>query len=69
MTYEEFLSKPQSFKKDMSIVMEIKIKYHLEFTEYEKEINQYILQSDEDSKLSSLRGHFEKCWEIKDETN
>ena len=66
MTYEEFLKTPTSFKKDMANVMEIKIKYHLEFTEYEKQINQYLLQHDEDSKLSSLRGHFEKCWGIEE---
>lgn len=64
MTYEDFLKTPLSFKKDIAHVMEIKIKYQLEFTEYEKQINQYILQHDEDSKLSSLRGHFEKCWGI-----
>ena len=64
MTYEEFLKTPLSFKKDMANVMEIKIKYQLEFTEYEKQLNQYLLQHDEDSKLSSLRGHFKKCWEI-----
>lgn len=62
MTYEQFLKTPASFRKDMAIVMEIKIKYQLEFTEYEKTLNQYLLQYDEDIKLSSLRGHFEKCW-------
>ena len=64
MTYEEFLQMPQSFVSDMLRVMNIKIKYQLEFTEQEKEINQYLLQHDEQNKLNSLRGHFEKCWEI-----
>ena len=45
-------------------VMNIKIKYHLEFTEQEKEINQFLLQHDEEIKLNELRGKFEKCWEI-----
>jgi hypothetical protein len=45
-------------------VMNIKIKYQLEFTEQEKEINQYLLQYDEEIKLGSLRNHFEKCWDI-----
>ncbi len=64
MTYEEFLQKPHSFVKDMLEVMNIKIKYQLEFTEQEKEINQHLLQYDQDQKLGSLRNHFEKCWEI-----
>ena len=50
--------------KDMLEVMNIKIKYQLEFTEQEKEINQYLLQYDEETKLGSLRNHFEKCWDI-----
>lgn len=64
MTYDEFLQKPRTFVKDMLEVMNIKIKYQLEFTEQEKEINQYLLQYDEETKLNSLRGHFEKCWDI-----
>ena len=67
LTYEEFLQKPRSFVKDMLDVMNIKIKYQLEFTEQEKEINQYLLQYDEEIKLNSLRGHFEKCLKIEDE--
>jgi hypothetical protein len=65
MTYEEFLNTSTSFKKDISQVVEIKIRHGLEFTENEKKINQYILRYDEESKLSSLRGHFEKCLRIK----
>lgn len=64
MTYEEFLQKPRTFVMDMLQVMNIKIKYQLEFTEQEKQINQYLLQYDEETKLNSLRGHFEKCWDI-----
>ena len=64
MTYDEFLQMPHTFVKDMLQVMNTKIKYHLEFTEQEKEINQYLLQYDEDVKLGSLRNHFEKCWDI-----
>lgn len=48
----------------MLYVMNIKMKYHLEFTEQEKELNQYLLQYDEEKKLGSLRSHFEKCWDI-----
>jgi hypothetical protein len=64
MTYEEFLKKPKSFIKDMLNVMNIKIKYQLEFTEQEKEINQYLLQYDQETKIDELRNKFEKCWEI-----
>jgi hypothetical protein len=64
MTYEEFLQKPKSFIRDMLNVMNVKIKYQLEFTEQEKEINQYLLQHDEETRLNELRGQFEKCWEI-----
>jgi hypothetical protein len=64
MTYEEFLQKPRNFVMDMLQVMNIKIKYQLEFTDQEKEINQYLLQYDEEIKLGSLRNHFEKCWDI-----
>jgi hypothetical protein len=66
MTYEEFLQKPKNFIEDMLKVMNIKIKYQLEFTEQEKEINQYLLQYDEEQKLGGLRSHFEKCWEIEE---
>lgn len=64
MTYDEFLQMPKSFVMDMLTVMNIKIKYHLEFTEKEKQINEHLLQYDENQKLSSLKNHFEKCFEI-----
>ena len=64
MTYDEFLQMPAAFVKDMLEVMNIKIKYHLEFTEQEKQINEHLLQYDQDQKLGSLRNHFEKCFEI-----
>jgi hypothetical protein len=66
MTYEEFLKKPKSFINDMLNVMNIKIKYQLEFTEQEKEINQYLLQYDQETKIDELRNKFEKCWEIEE---
>lgn len=64
MTYDEFLQMPAAFVKDMLEVMNTKIKYQLEFTEQEKQINQHLLQYDQDQKLGSLRNHFEKCFEI-----
>lgn len=64
LTYDEFLQMPSSFVNDMLQVMNIKIKYQLEFTEQEKQINEHLLQYDQDQKLGSLRNHFEKCFEI-----
>jgi hypothetical protein len=64
MTYQEFLEKPRSFRTDMLKVLNIKLKYRLEFTEQESQINQYLLQFDNDTKIENLKKQFEKCWEI-----
>lgn len=64
MTYREFLEKPRSFRTDMLKVLNIKLKYRLEFTEQERQINQYLLQFDNDTKIENLKKQFEKCWEI-----
>jgi hypothetical protein len=48
---------------DMVRLVDIKQKYRMEFTEAEKEINQYIMQFQEQTKLNELRDKFEKCWE------
>jgi hypothetical protein len=64
MTYEEFLDLPTSFVDDLCKLVEIKSKYHLEFTEEEKEISQYLLTYWEEMKTNELRYKFERCWEI-----
>ena len=64
MTYEEFLDMPATFMDDMLKVVEIKNKYRLNFTEEEKEINNYLLTYWEEMKLNELRFKFERCWEI-----
>lgn len=64
MTYEEFLDMPTTFMDDMLKVVEIKNKYRLNFTEEEKEINNYLLTYWEEMKLNELRFKFERCWEI-----
>jgi hypothetical protein len=64
MTYEEFLDKPTTFMDDMLEVIQIKNKYRLDFTEEEKEINNYLLTYWEEMKLNELRFKFERCWEI-----
>lgn len=66
MTYEEFLDLPVDFIDDMEKVFIIKQKYRLEFTEEEKEINNYIVTYWEESKINELRYKFEKCWEIEE---
>ena len=68
MTYEEFLDKPTSFLDDMEKLFIIKHKYRLEFTEEEKEINQHLLTYAEEMKLNELRGNFERCWELDENT-
>ena len=64
MTYEEFLDMQATFMDDMLKVVEIKNKYRLNFTEEEKEINNYLLTYWEEMKLNELRFKFERCWKI-----
>lgn len=64
MTYEEFLDRPTTFMDDMLQIVRIKNKYHLEFTEEEKEINQHLLTYWEEMKLNELRYKFEQCWQL-----
>ena len=66
MTYEEFLDYPTTFLDDMTKVIIIKNKYHLDFTEEEKEINQHLLTYWEEMKLNELRGKFERCLDLDD---
>jgi hypothetical protein len=69
MTYEEFLDMPTTFLDDMTRVIVIKNKYRLDFTDEEKEINEHLMTYWEEMKLNELRGKFERCWEMTDETN
>ena len=66
MTYEEFLDMPTTFFDDMTKVIHLKNKYHLDFTEEEKEINQHLLTYWEELRINELRYKFEKCWEIEE---
>lgn len=52
---------------DMVRLIDIKQKYRMEFTEAEKEISDYILEFQEQTKLNELRDKFEKCLEIEKE--
>jgi hypothetical protein len=66
MTYEEFLNQPTTFLDDIEKLFIIKHKYRMQFTEEEKEINEYLLRYSEEMKINELRYKFEKCWEIEE---
>ena len=66
MTYEEFVKKGTNFYMDMVRLIDIKLINHMEMTSEEKEINGYILQFQEETKINELRDKFQKCWEIKE---
>ena len=64
MTYEEFIHKGTEFYMNMVRLIDIKLKYRMELTEEEKEINQHIMEFQQQTRLNELRDKFEKCWEI-----
>ena len=64
MTYEEFVAKGTEYYMKMVTLVATKHQYRMKFTEQEKEINCYILQFQEETKLNELRDKFEKCWEV-----
>ena len=64
MTYEEFIHKGTTFYMDMVRLIDIKLKYRMELTDDEKEINDHILEFQKQVKLTELRDKFEKCWEV-----
>ena len=68
MNYDEFVSKSPQYYMEMVRLIDIKIKYHMEFTDEEKKINELILEVRENNKINALRNKFEKCFDIEDET-
>ena len=64
MTYEEFIHKGTEFYMNMVRLIDIKLKYRMELTEEEKEINQHIMEFQQQTRLNELRDKFEKCWEV-----
>jgi len=66
MTYDEFASKGLEYYMDMVRLIDIKLKYRMELTNDEKDINGYITEMQERNKLNELRNRFEKCWEIEE---
>ena len=66
MTYDEFASKGLEYYMDMVRLVDIKLKYRMELSQDEKDINGYITETQERNKLNELRNRFEKCWEIEE---
>ena len=66
MTYEEFIRKGTEHYMEMVRLIDIKQKYRMQLTDQEKEIHEYILEFQEQTKLNELRDKFEKCLEIKE---
>lgn len=64
MTYEEFINNGTEFYMNMVHLIDIKLKYRMKLTEEEKEINGYIVEFQQQTKLNELRDKFEKCWEV-----
>ena len=64
MTYEQFIHKGTEFYMEMVRLVNIKLKYRMEFTEDEAQINEYIMEFQHQVKLNELRDKFEKCWEV-----
>jgi hypothetical protein len=48
---------------DMVRLVDIKLKYRMKFTDEEKEIKDYIMEFQHQTKLNELRDKFEKCWD------
>ena len=61
--YDDFVSRDLEYYMDMVRLVDMKVKYGMEFTEEEKKINEFILQVQENNKINALRNKFEKMWE------
>ena len=66
MTYEEFVKKGTTFYMDMVRLIDIKLNNRMEMTNEEKQINGYILQFQEQTKINELRDKFQKCLELEE---
>ena len=64
MTYEDFINRGTDHYMDMVRLIDIKMKYRMELSKEEGEINDYILEFQQQVKLNELRDRFEKCWEV-----
>jgi uncharacterized membrane protein len=66
MTYDEFASKSLEYYMDMVRLIDIKQKHRMSLTEDEKQISDYIIETQERNKINELRNKFEKCWDIEE---
>ena len=67
MDYDEFAAQSLEYYMDMVMLIQIKTKYYMQFTDDEKEINGYILEVQESNKINALRDKFEKIWDYIEE--
>ena len=63
MDYDDFVARDLEYYMDMVRLVDMKVKYGMEFTEEEKKISEFILQVQENNKINALRTKFEKMWE------
>jgi len=52
---------------DMVRLIDIKQKYRMPLTEEEKEISDYILEFQHNTRINELRDKFEKCLNVEEE--
>jgi len=67
LTYEEFIHKGTEHYMDMVRLIDIKQKYRMPLTEEEKEISDYILEFQHNTRINELRDKFEKCLNVEEE--
>tara|TARA_B100002019_G_scaffold120561_1_gene103505 strand:+ start:379 stop:582 length:204 start_codon:yes stop_codon:yes gene_type:complete len=61
--YDDFVSRDLEYYMDMVRLVDMKVKYGMEFTDEEKRISELILQVQENNKINALRNKFEKIWD------
>ena len=61
--YDDFVSRDLEYYMDMVRLVDMKVKYSMEFTDEEKRISELILQVQENNKINALRNKFEKIWD------
>ena len=52
---------------DMVRLIDIKLRHRMPLTEEEKEINDYIMKFQHNTKINELRDKFEKCLNVEEE--
>jgi len=67
LTYEEFIHKGTEHYMDMVRLIDIKLKYRMPLSEEEKEINDYIMEFQHNTRINELRDKFEKCLNVEEE--